>query len=46
MIQEKTAPKIVSELLSHKYNLISLKVSPPTLEDVFLRLTGRRLTEE
>ena len=43
---DKTAPKVVSELLSHKYSLISLKISPPTLEDVFLRLTGRRLIEE
>jgi len=37
---------MVSELLGRGYKLNSLRIVRPTLEDVFLRLTGRRLSEE
>ena len=40
------SPKIVSELVRIGVGLKTLKITMPTLEDVFLRLTGRRLTEE
>jgi len=40
------SPKIVSELVRIGAGLKTLKITMPTLEDVFLRLTGRRLTEE
>lgn len=40
------APSVMSELLRSGLRLLAMKVSPPTLEDVFLKLTGRRLTEE
>jgi len=43
---DTSAPKVISRLLSHGYKLLSMKISPPTLEDVFLKLTGRRLREE
>ncbi len=40
---DKYVPSIVNKLYSIGYNLLSLKISKPTLEDVFIRLTGRRL---
>jgi len=39
------APKIVSGLVGMGVGLKTLKITTPTLEDVFLRLTGRRLIE-
>ena len=42
---DETTPKIVSELVKRGYKLNMLKIDRPTLEDVFLRLTGRRLVE-
>jgi len=42
---DEAIPKIVSELIRYKCKLNSLRVIRPTLEDVFLRLTGRRLIE-
>jgi len=42
---DEAAPRIVSELLKHGLKLELLRVTRPTLEDVFLRLTGRRLSE-
>ena len=40
------SPKIISEMVGKGVKLKSLKITTPTLEDVFLRLTGRRLVEE
>ncbi len=40
---DKYVPSIVNKLYSIGYNLLSLKITKPTLEDVFIRLTGRRL---
>ncbi|OYT67518.1 MAG: hypothetical protein B6U65_03160 [Candidatus Wolframiiraptor sp. EX4484-121] len=40
------SPKIVSEMVGMGVGLKTLKITTPTLEDVFLRLTGRRLIEE
>jgi len=37
------SPRIVSELVRMGVGLKTLKITTPTLEDVFLRLTGRRL---
>ena len=42
---DEVSPKIVSELVKRGYKLNMLKIDRPTLEDVFLRLTGRRLIE-
>ena len=42
---DEASPKIVSELVKRGYKLNMLKIDRPTLEDVFLRLTGRRLVE-
>ena len=42
---DEASPKIVSELVKRGYKLNMLKIDRPTLEDVFLRLTGRRLIE-
>ncbi|OYT47812.1 daunorubicin ABC transporter ATP-binding protein [Candidatus Bathyarchaeota archaeon ex4484_231] len=42
---ERSAPKIISSLMSHGCKLRLLRIEAPTLEDVFLRLTGRRLSE-
>lgn len=42
---DEVSPKIVSELVKRGYKLNMLKIDRPTLEDVFLRLTGRRLVE-
>jgi len=41
---DEVAPRIVSSLLERGYKLESLRIARPTLEDVFLRLTGRRLS--
>ena len=43
---DTVAPKLVSRLLNNGYKLLAMRISPPTLEDVFLKLTGRRLVEE
>ncbi|MCD6313117.1 MAG: DUF4162 domain-containing protein [Thaumarchaeota archaeon] len=43
---DEAAPRIVSKLLERGYKLESLRIVRPTLEDVFLRLTGRRLSGE
>ena len=43
---DEAAPEIVSKLLERGYKLESLRIARPTLEDVFLRLTGRRLSGE
>ncbi len=39
-------PKIITILYSKDVYVKSLKVAEPTLEDVFIKLTGRRLSEE
>ena len=41
---DEGSPKIVSALLTRGIRIDFLKVSRPSLEDVFLKLTGRRLT--
>ena len=43
---DRAAPELVYEAVKSSCTLISLRISTPTLEDVFLRLTGRRLVEE
>ena len=43
---DEATPRMISELLGRGYKLNSLRIVRPTLEDVFLRLTGRRLSEE
>ena len=40
------SPKVISEIVGEGMKLKTLKITMPTLEDVFLRLTGRRLAEE
>jgi len=42
---DEAVPRIVSRLLQEGIKLEMLRVIRPTLEDVFLRLTGRRLSE-
>ncbi len=42
---DEAAPRIVSEILKRGTKLELLRITRPTLEDVFLRLTGRRLSE-
>ncbi|HIC99678.1 MAG TPA: DUF4162 domain-containing protein, partial [Pyrodictiaceae archaeon] len=42
---DEIVPNIVTTLYSHGVSLSSLRVLKPTLEDVFLRLTGRRLKD-
>jgi len=42
---DEAMPRIVSRLLQEGIKLEMLRVIRPTLEDVFLRLTGRRLSE-
>lgn len=42
---EKDIPILIGDLFRHGYNVVEFKMSKPTLEDVFLVLTGRRLTE-
>jgi len=42
---DEVTPMIISELIKHGCRLNALRVSRPTLEDVFLKLTGRRLIE-
>jgi len=39
----KESPKILEELFNRGYSIESFKISPPTLEDVFIKYTGRRL---
>jgi len=42
---DEVTPKVISELIRHGCKLNTLRISRPTLEDVFLKLTGRRLIE-
>jgi len=42
---DRIVPQIVASLYDHGIKLYSLRVLKPSLEDVFLKLTGRRLTE-
>ena len=42
---DEIVPNIVTTLYKHGISLSSLRVVRPTLEDVFLKLTGRRLEE-
>jgi len=42
---DKVVPKIVDEIYSAGYRLVSMKITKPTLEDVFLKLTGRRIED-
>ncbi|MEN2975149.1 MAG: ATP-binding cassette domain-containing protein [Candidatus Caldarchaeales archaeon] len=43
---DEASPRILSSLIREGFKLNSLKIVRPTLEDVFLRLTGRRLESE
>jgi ABC-2 type transport system ATP-binding protein len=38
-------PEVVEETIKKKGKVLSIQVAKPTLEDVFLKLTGRRITE-
>ncbi len=38
-------PKVISEIISNGGKVVYVHVTEPTLEDVFLKLTGRRLKE-
>jgi ABC-2 type transport system ATP-binding protein len=40
---EKIVPRILEDLYSKGYHVLGLRITRPTLEDVFLKLTGRRL---
>ncbi|BEP16733.1 ATP-binding cassette domain-containing protein [Pyrofollis japonicus] len=40
---EKIVPRILEDLYSKGYHVLELRITRPTLEDVFLKLTGRRL---
>lgn len=42
---ERTIPVLISELYQKGLRVIEFRMAKPTLEDVFLRLTGRRLIE-
>lgn len=42
---EKHLPELIGKLFSHGYRVVEFKLTKPTLEDVFLKLTGRRLRE-
>ncbi len=42
---DEDVPKIISQIYNLGGDVKSLRVTKPTLEDVFLRLTGRRLRE-
>lgn len=42
----KVIPEISNKLISHGVLTEKIEVVEPTLEDVFIKLTGRRLTEE
>lgn len=42
---EESAPELLHELFKRGYPVSSFKVTKPTLEDVFLNLTGRRLID-
>jgi len=41
---DEEPPKILEYLLKNGFNVIMMKVSPPTLEDVFIKYTGERLS--
>lgn len=42
---DKQLPKLLGELYTYNYFVTEFKLVKPTLEDVFLRLTGKRLKE-
>lgn len=39
------SPEILNILFKYGYNVMKMEIFPPTLEDVFMKLTGRRLEE-
>lgn len=39
-------PTLIGELYSNGYSIVEFKLITPTLEDVFLKLTGKRLEEQ
>jgi ABC-2 type transport system ATP-binding protein len=43
---DKVLPKVVALSTKHGIGLLGVKVSVPTLEDVFIKLTGKALREE
>jgi ABC-2 type transport system ATP-binding protein len=43
---EKVLPKIVALGIKHEVGVTNVKVSSPTLEDVFIKLTGKTLRED
>ncbi len=46
MDPEGDVPRLVSRLASAGFKIVRVSVEEPTLEDVFLKLTGKRLGEE
>ncbi|MEM0000101.1 MAG: ABC transporter ATP-binding protein [Desulfurococcaceae archaeon] len=42
---DKHLPALMGELFSNGYHVVEFKLTKPTLEDVFLKLTGRGLRE-
>jgi ABC-2 type transport system ATP-binding protein len=44
-IRTENVNAVIAQLLSHGVDMRSVNVNTPTLEDVFLKLTGRRLRE-
>ncbi|MEM4426725.1 MAG: ABC transporter ATP-binding protein [Acidilobaceae archaeon] len=42
---DKHLPMLMGELFSKGYYIVEFRLAKPTLEDVFLKLTGRRLRE-
>jgi len=42
---DKVLPEIVVLGTKHEIGLLSVKISVPTLEDVFIKLTGKALRE-
>jgi len=43
---DSVLPTLVALGIKHKVGITSVKVSSPTLEDVFIKLTGKRLRED
>ena len=43
---EVDVPRLVGELADKGFKIARVSVEEPTLEDVFLKLTGKRLSEE
>jgi len=42
---DEAVPKLINKLYESNYRVVSLKVVKPTLEDVFFKLTGRRIDQ-